>query len=53
LVQIRTVLCPIDFSTLDPAEIDVALEVCRTFGARLVLHHNLAGAVPGFSRSWE
>ncbi|MGH7895282.1 MAG: universal stress protein, partial [Candidatus Binatia bacterium] len=52
-MRIRTVLCPIDFSTLDPAEIGVGLEVCRAFGARLVLHHNVAAAEPGFSRAWE
>jgi len=52
-MQIRTVLCPIDFSTLDPAEVDMAIEVCRTFGARLVVHHNFAAAEPGFSRAWE
>lgn len=52
-MRIHRVLCPIDFSTLDPLEIGIALEVCRTFGARLVLHHNLAAAMPGFSRAWE
>jgi nucleotide-binding universal stress UspA family protein len=46
-MRIRTVLCPTDFSTLEPAEVDVALEVCRTFGARLVLHHNLSSPEEG------
>jgi nucleotide-binding universal stress UspA family protein len=52
-MRIRTVLCPIDFSGLDEGEIAVASEVCRAFGATLVLHHNLAAAEPGFSRAWE
>ncbi len=46
-MRIRTVLCPTDFSTLEPTEVDVAVEVCRTFGARLVLHHNLSSPEAG------
>ena len=52
-MQIRTVLCPIDFSALQGVEVGVAVEVCRAFGAKLVLHHDLAAAEPGFSRAWE
>ena len=52
-MRIRTVLCPIDFSGLDERELDIAIEVCRTFGAKLVLHHDLPAAEPGFSRVWE
>lgn len=52
-VRIRTVLCPIDFSTLSDRELDVAVEVCETFGARLVLHHNLDLAPPAWTRAWE
>jgi len=52
-MQIRTVLCPIDFSGIDERELAIALEVCRTFGAKLVLHHCLPAAEPGFSRAWE
>jgi nucleotide-binding universal stress UspA family protein len=52
-MRIRTVLCPIDFSGLDERELAIALEVCRTFGARLVLHHDVPAAEPGFSRVWE
>lgn len=52
-MQIATVLCPIDFSSLDDAEVGLAIEVCRAFGAKLVLHHNQAAAEPGFSRAWE
>jgi len=52
-MRIQTVLCPLDFSGLDEQEIGIALEVCRTFGAKLVLHHDVAAAEPGFSRVWE
>ena len=52
-MRIHTVLCPIDFSGLDDVEIGLAAEVCRAFGATLLLHHNLAAAEPGFSRAWE
>ena len=52
-MRIRTVLCPVDFSGLDPIEIGVASEVCRAFDATLLLHHDVAAAQPGFSRTWE
>jgi len=52
-MRIQTVLCPIDFSTLSDYELELAVEVCRTFGARLVLHHNLEAAGPGFAKAWE
>ena len=52
-MRIQTVLCPIDFSALDERELAVALEVCRTFDAKLVLHYALPAAEPGFSRVWE
>jgi nucleotide-binding universal stress UspA family protein len=52
-VGIRTVLCPIDFSSLSEYEVKLAVEVCETFGARLVLHHNLAATGPGFAKAWE
>ena len=52
-MRIRTVLCPVDFSGLDERELAISVEVCRTFGSKLVLHHDLAAAEPGFSRAWE
>lgn len=52
MIPIRTVLCPIGFDDLDPKEVALALDICRAFGARLVLHHNLGGAPPGASMSW-
>ncbi|NJL27832.1 MAG: universal stress protein, partial [Thermoanaerobaculia bacterium] len=52
-MKIQTVLCPVDFSSLSDTELRLATEVCETFGARLVLHHNLAAAAPGMSKAWE
>jgi nucleotide-binding universal stress UspA family protein len=52
-MRIRTVLCPIDFSALDDQEVAIAVEVCRTFDAKLVLHHDLPAADPGFPRAGD
>ena len=52
MIPIRTVLCPIGFDDLDPREVALAVDVCRSFGARLVLHHNLGDAPPGAAMSW-
>jgi universal stress protein A len=51
--RLKIVLCPVDFSDLSRQEMTLAIEVCETFGAHLVLHHNLAGVSPGFTRAWE
>lgn len=53
MVEIRTVLCPVDFSALSRQELHVAVEVCQAFGAKLVLHHNLGLAPAALSKSWE
>lgn len=52
MLAIRTVLCPVDFSPLGEREIELATEVCRRFGARLVLHHNLEAVSIGLSMGW-
>lgn len=52
MIPIRTVLCPIGFDDLDSKEVALAADLCQSFGARLVLHHNLGGAPPGASMSW-
>ncbi len=51
--QVKTVLCPIDFSDLAREELAMAVEVCQTFGAELILHHNLSSVSPGITRAWE
>jgi len=53
MLQLRTVLCPIDFSDLSRKELALGVEVCRRFGSRLVLHHNHAAASPGFAAASE
>lgn len=40
MLALKTVLCPVDFSPATPRQVDLAGELSRTFGARLVLHHN-------------
>ena len=52
MLQIRTVLCPVDFSVLNDREIGLAVEICRSFGARLILHHNVGNAPSLISASW-
>ena len=52
-MQSGVVLCPIDFSQLAARELELAVQVCRAFGARLVLHHNVSAISPGFSKAWE
>jgi universal stress protein A len=53
MLDIKTVLCPIDFSDLSRRELSLATEVCAALGARLVVHHNLAEIAPGLTRQWE
>ncbi len=52
-MNIRTILCPIDFSALSARALDSAVEVARAFRARLVLHYNRMTIAPGLSRSWD
>lgn len=53
MIQIRNVLCPVDFSDASAHEIGLAAEISRAFGAQVVLHHNLAATAPGLSKGWE
>src|SRR5262245_5235960 len=52
-MNIRTILCPIDFSNISAEEIRRAAEVASAFGARLVLHHNRTAIAPGLARAWD
>ena len=47
-MEMRTVLCPVDFSGRSGRELSLARDVCREFGARLVLEHNLDPRPPSF-----
>jgi nucleotide-binding universal stress UspA family protein len=52
-MPIHTVLCPTDFSPLAERAASLAARICRRFGARLVLEHNLDPRPPGYlSVSW-
>ncbi len=51
---IRIVLCPVDFSPATERQLGLAIDLCRAFRAKLVLHHNLetASHVPGVGWMW-
>ena len=52
MVTIRTVVCPVDFTAATARQVDLAADVCRAFGARLVLHHNIADPSIGSGVGW-
>jgi nucleotide-binding universal stress UspA family protein len=52
MLAIRTVLCPVDFSPATTRQLALAADLCRAFGARLVLHHNLQAVPLGAGVSW-
>lgn len=41
MLEIKTVLCPTDFSPVSDRGILLALQICSSFGSRLVLQNNL------------
>lgn len=52
-MEVKTVLCPVDFSPISLRNLRMAVEVCKRVGARLVIHHNLDERPPGFlSVAW-
>ena len=52
MIAIRSVVCPVDFSPATDRQVDLAAEVCRAFGARLVLHHNVTDLSVGAAVGW-
>ena len=50
--EIRTVLCPVDFSAATTHQLDFAADLCRAYAARLVLHHNLQSVPLGSGVTW-
>lgn len=52
MIAIKTVHCPVDFSPATPRQVDLAADLCRAFGARLVLHHNQHALGIGASVGW-
>jgi len=49
---IRTVVCPIDFSPATARQVGLASDICRAFGAQMVLHHNVTDVSVGAAVSW-
>jgi nucleotide-binding universal stress UspA family protein len=52
MIAIRTVVCPVDFSAATARQLEQAGDICRAFGARLVLHHNVTDVAPGAGVGW-
>lgn len=52
MIAIRTVVCPIDFSAASTRQLELACNVCQTWGARLVVHHNVTDVSPGAAVGW-
>jgi len=48
MIEIRTVLCPVDLSPLSERALELAISVARKVRARLVLEHNLDSRPPGY-----
>ncbi|MDX1383441.1 MAG: universal stress protein [Thermoanaerobaculia bacterium] len=48
MIDIRTVLCPVDFTPLSERALELAVEVSKKVGARLVLEHNLESRPPSY-----
>lgn len=52
MTAIRIVVCPVDFSPATARQLDLAIDVCRAFGARLVVHHNVTDLSVGAGVGW-
>ncbi len=48
MIDIKTVLCPLDFSALSDQELRLAGQICERFGARMILQHNIDCMPPSF-----
>ena len=50
---IRTILCPVDFTSVSETTVHLAANLCRQMKAKLILHHNLGVRPPGYlSVNW-
>jgi nucleotide-binding universal stress UspA family protein len=52
MIAIRIVVCPVDLSPATVRQVDFAADVCRTFGARLVIHHTVHDVSVGAGVGW-
>jgi len=48
MLEIKTVLCPLDFSPISERELRLATEICKRFAARLVVQHDLENLPPTY-----
>jgi universal stress protein A len=48
MLEIRTVLCPVDFSAVVNRELQLATQICHQFKARLVVQHDLESLPPTY-----
>lgn len=50
---IRTILCPVDFTSVSETTVQLAAEIAKRNRAKLILHHNLGVRPPGYlSVNW-
>jgi nucleotide-binding universal stress UspA family protein len=48
MLEMKTVLCPVDFSTVLNRELQLATQICHRFNARLVVQHDLERLPPAY-----
>ncbi len=47
-MEIRTILCPVDLSPLSRQGLNLAVQIARRFGARIILEHNIGPRPPDY-----
>jgi len=52
MIAIRLVVCPVDLSPATARQVEFAADVCRAFGAKLVIHHNVHDVSIGAGVGW-
>jgi universal stress protein A len=51
--EIKTVLCPVDFSPVSEVELNLATQLCERFGAKMILLHNIDDVPPVYlANAW-
>lgn len=52
MIALQTILCPVDFSPATSRQVDLAADLARAFGAKLIVHHNHPSFGTGASIGW-
>jgi nucleotide-binding universal stress UspA family protein len=53
MMDVKMVLCPVDFSTLSEKELRLAAQICERFDARMMVQHNIDDVPPIFlANAW-